>query len=198
MVVAEAQVTLCFARCSSTRWDQYAGALSWCRTQFPVHQNCRCFQRVASLRRWRISLYIVLFTVWPCGMYSWWTVPYCRRRLPTSPFPLLFLWRGQGLPVHWLLFSLWVVKVNPCFITCDYSVPQPRYFHDLALTDYYRFSRLEEQKGWRFASSDYVEAATMAALNGVTMNGLQNCFQKWYCCWQRCLMTKARYFKGEV
>jgi hypothetical protein len=92
----------------------------------------------------------------------------------------LFLWRGQGLSVHWPSLSLWLVKVNPCFITCDYSVPQPWYFHDLALTNYYRFSRLEEWKGWLFATSDDIEAATMAALNGVTTNGMQDCFQKWY------------------
>jgi hypothetical protein len=160
MVVAKAQVTLCLTRCSSARWDQCAGALLWCKTHFPAYQHSRCFQRVAALRRWTMSLYIVLFTVWPCEMYFWWTVSCCRRRLPTSPCPLmvsmesLFLWRGQGLPVHWLSFSLWVVKVNPHFIACDYSVSQPRHFHDLALTDYYRFPRLKEQREWRFASSD--------------------------------------------
>jgi len=73
---------------SSTRWDQYAGALL-CRTHFPAHQHCRCFQRVSSLRRQRMSLHIVLFTVWPCGTHSWWTVSYCQRRLPTSPCPLI-------------------------------------------------------------------------------------------------------------
>jgi len=52
------------------------------------------------------------------------------------------------------VINLWVLKVNPRFITCDYSVPQPRHFCDLALTDYYRFLQLKEQEGWRFASSD--------------------------------------------
>jgi hypothetical protein len=49
---------------------------------------------------------------------------------------------------------LWVLKVNPHFIACNYSVPQPQHFRDLAVADYYRFLQLKEQDGWPFASSD--------------------------------------------
>ena len=38
----------------------------------------------------------------------------------------------------------------------------------------------------------------MTVLNRVTMNGLQDCFQKWYYCWQRCIMAKGRYFIFDV
>jgi hypothetical protein len=34
----------------------------------------------------------------------------------------LFLWQSQALSVWWLPLSLWVIKVTPHFIACDYSV----------------------------------------------------------------------------
>ena len=34
----------------------------------------------------------------------------------------LFLWWSRALSVQWLPLSLWVIKVTPHFIACDYSV----------------------------------------------------------------------------
>jgi len=159
MVVAKAQITLYLARCSSAKWDQYAGALLWCRTHFPAHQHCRHQEGGFCKAAKKAPVYCLVHSVALCNIllmkcpiieedFQHHLALWCVR------MESLFIEWCQELPVHWLSFSLWVVKLNPCFVACDYSVPQPRHFHDLALSDYYHFLRLKEQKGWWFASSD--------------------------------------------
>jgi hypothetical protein len=53
------------------------------------------------------------------------------------------------------------------------------YSSDMVPANHYPFSQLKELLNrWRFASSDYSEAATTAGLNKVTKNGLQDWFQQ--------------------
>ena len=58
------------------RSDAWAGALSWCNIQVWFSHNSGLFLRTASLKRAKTSWYYCLFTIWPRGTNSWWTMPF--------------------------------------------------------------------------------------------------------------------------
>ncbi|KAJ4447267.1 hypothetical protein ANN_09271 [Periplaneta americana] len=49
-----------------------------------------------------------------------------------------------------------------------------------------------------FASAEEVKIHVTSALRDVTKDGLQECFEKWYGRWQKCVTTQWAYFEGGV
>ncbi|KAJ4438546.1 hypothetical protein ANN_14493 [Periplaneta americana] len=50
----------------------------------------------------------------------------------------------------------------------------------------------------RFASAEEVKIHATRALRKVTKNGLQECFEKWYGRWHKCVTTQGAYFEVKV
>jgi hypothetical protein len=64
---------------------------------------------------------------------------------------------------------------------------------DLVPANHYPFSQLRELlKGWWLLVLMTLRQPLTAGLIRVTKNGLQDCFQRWYYHWQRCVMAKVR------
>jgi hypothetical protein len=53
-------------------------------------------------------------------------------------------------------------------------------------------------KGQRLASTGEVTAKATRALEDVSKNGFQECFQKLYERWQKCITLKENYFEGNA
>jgi len=82
----------------------------------------------------------------------------------------LFLWRSWALSVWWLPLSLWVIKVTPHFIACDYSLQnvQTRVHHvNEITTDCGSFVQLVSGEIF------WNHAATHMTHVQITMNSLQ-------------------------
>ena len=76
-------------------------------------------------------------------------------------------------------------------------LPHPPYSLDLAPCDFYLFPSMKKYlQGRRFVSSDEVKAASQDALREVAKNGFQQCFQKLYERWQKCIVAQGDYFEG--
>ena len=70
------------------RSDARAGALSRCNIQVWFSHNSGLFQPTASLKRAKTFWYSCLFTIWPRGTNSWWTMPFQSKN--TSNNTLIF------------------------------------------------------------------------------------------------------------
>jgi hypothetical protein len=53
-------------------------------------------------------------------------------------------------------------------------------------------------KGHRFLSAEEGTQAMMVSFMEMTGKGLQECFQHWDDCWQKCVTTGGNYFKCSV
>ncbi|KAJ4443626.1 hypothetical protein ANN_05300 [Periplaneta americana] len=62
---------------------------------------------------------------------------------------------------------------------------------DLAPADFYLFTKVKSLlKGRRFASAEEVKIHATHAVREVTKDGLQECFEKWHGCWQKCVTAR--------
>ena len=85
--------------------DPWAVTLSWCNIQVWFFHNSGLFLRTASLKRAENSWYNCLFTIWPHGTNSWWTMPFQSKN--TTNITLIFdrlirafFGREDPFPIH--------------------------------------------------------------------------------------------------
>jgi histone-lysine N-methyltransferase SETMAR len=75
----------------------------------------------------------------------------------------------------------------------------PPYTPDLSPSDFFLFLRLKiVLEGQRLASAEEVTAKATTALEDVSKNGFQECFQKLYERWQKRITVQGNYFQGNV
>jgi len=78
------------------------------------------------------------------------------------------------------------------------TVPNPAYSPDLAPCDFYVFPKMKLRlKGWHFISIEEIQAESQQVLNTLTLADLNECFQKWQNCWDRCIEAQGDYFEGN-
>lgn len=71
------------------------------------------------------------------------------------------------------------------------TLEHPPYSYNLALADFYLFPCLKLiLKGQRDKDNEDVIANTTKQLKGILKNGFQECFQKLYEIWQKCVAAK--------
>ena len=72
------------------------------------------------------------------------------------------------------------------------TLENPPYLSDLAAADFYLFARLKSAlKGRRFCdATDVIKNATKD-LQSFLQNGFQECFQRLYIRWQKCIVAKG-------
>ena len=107
------------------RSDAWASALSWCNIQVWFSHNSGLFLPTASLKCAKTSWYNCLFTIWPHGANSWWTVPFQSKKhnqhhlglCPTHP---CFFWLRRPFPhpLQRLHPGFNIISINPRLISC--------------------------------------------------------------------------------
>ena len=80
------------------RNDTSACALSWCNIQVCFPHNLGLFLRTETLKRSKTSWYNCLFTIWPSGTNSWWTMPFQSKN--TTNNNLIFDRLMRALSLH--------------------------------------------------------------------------------------------------
>ena len=82
----------------------WASALSWCNIQVWYSYNSGLFLHTASLKHTKTSWYNCLFTIWPHGTNSWWTMPFQSNitniTLISDLLIHAFFGRGDPFPIH--------------------------------------------------------------------------------------------------
>jgi histone-lysine N-methyltransferase SETMAR len=74
----------------------------------------------------------------------------------------------------------------------------PAYSPDLAPCDFYLFPKIKSVlKGTHFLSIDEVKSKTAQVFRGLTVNDLQNCFERWQHRLQLCVNSEGNYFEGD-
>ena len=77
-------------------------------------------------------------------------------------------------------------------------IPHPPYSPDLAPCYFFRFPRMKGQmKGKRFADVRDVKKKTPKALNSISTEEFQKCFQQWEKRWYKSIESKGEYFEGD-
>ena len=75
----------------------------------------------------------------------------------------------------------------------------PPYSPDLAPCDLSLFPRMKKDlKGNRFVDVDEVKEKTTMALQGITLQEFQGCFERWKTRLDRCIASKGEYFEGDM
>jgi len=87
------------------RSDAWPGAMLWCNIQVWFSHNSGLFLCTASLKHAKTSWYNCLFTIWPHGTNSWWTMPFQSQNTTNTTliFDRLiraFFGQGDPFPVH--------------------------------------------------------------------------------------------------
>jgi len=60
------------------------------------------------------------------------------------------------------------------------------------------FPKIKEVlKGRYFDDIDNIKNNTTAALQSISQNQLQNCFEGWTRRWHRCIASEGKYFEGD-
>jgi hypothetical protein len=103
----------------SDAWD---GTLSWCNNHVCFSHNSGLFLCTAYLQHAKTSWYNCLFTIWPCSVDSWWTMPFQSKNtakitLVFDQLILAFFGRGDHL-LQWLHLGFNIIPINPRLISC--------------------------------------------------------------------------------
>jgi len=78
------------------------------------------------------------------------------------------------------------------------TVPHPAYSPDLASCDYYLFPKIKLQsKGRHFVSIEEIQAELQQVLNTLMQTDINECFQKWQNCWDRCIQAQGAYYECD-
>jgi histone-lysine N-methyltransferase SETMAR len=76
-------------------------------------------------------------------------------------------------------------------------VEHPHYSPDLASSDFFLFPWIKNAlKGEHFDETDEIKSNTAIALNEISENDFQACFQSWKTRMQRCVLAEGDYFEG--
>ena len=88
------------------RSNTLASALSWCNIQVWFSHNSGLFLHTASLKCAKTSWYNCLFTIWPRGTNSWWTMLFQSKNTANNtlifdrPICAFFFGWGDPFPIH--------------------------------------------------------------------------------------------------
>jgi hypothetical protein len=71
--------------------------------------------------------------------------------------------------------------------------------HRTALTcDFFLFPKLKTHlKGHHFGTVENVQAAATRALNNISSEDLQHCYEEWQQRWNHCIRSQGAYFEGD-
>jgi hypothetical protein len=77
-------------------------------------------------------------------------------------------------------------------------IPHPPYSPDLALCDFFLFSKMKlKLKGRRFDTTEEIQAESQRVLDTLIEKDFQEASQKWSGRWDRCLRAGGNYFEGD-
>jgi len=77
-------------------------------------------------------------------------------------------------------------------------LPHPPYSPDLALFDFFLFSKLKTHlKGHNFRTVENVQAAAMRALNNISSEDSLHYYEEWQQRWNRSIWSQGAYFEGD-
>ena len=78
-------------------------------------------------------------------------------------------------------------------------VPQPPYSPDLALCDFWLFSKLKRPlRGHRFESIEAIKGESLKALRSIPESDFAACFEEWKIRWHKCIASGGDYFEGDL
>jgi len=78
------------------------------------------------------------------------------------------------------------------------TVPHPAYTPDMASCDFYLFPTINLRlKGQRFVSTERIQAELQQVKNTLMQAVINECFQKWQNCWNRCIQAKGAYYERD-
>jgi hypothetical protein len=78
------------------------------------------------------------------------------------------------------------------------TLPHPLYSPDLAPCDFFLFSKLKTHlKEHPFGTVQNVQAAATRALNNISNEDFQHCYEEWQQRWNRCIRLQRVYFEGD-
>jgi len=76
--------------------------------------------------------------------------------------------------------------------------PHPPYSPDLAPCDFFLFPKLKTHfKGHHFGTVENVQAAARRALNNISSEDFQHCYEEWQQRWNHCIHSQGAYFEGD-
>jgi hypothetical protein len=77
-------------------------------------------------------------------------------------------------------------------------VEHPPHSPDLAPSGFFLFPQIKNMfKGEHFNDIEEIKSNTAIALNGISENDFQACFQSLKTCMQRCVHAEGDYFEGD-
>jgi transposase len=96
-------------------------------------------------------------------------------------------------PAHALLL------IRSCLAKHQISVvPHPPYSPDLAPGDFFLLPKLKTTlKGRRFQTIEEIHENATRELRSITQSAIQEAFQQWKKCWERCIASRGDYFEGD-
>ena len=78
------------------------------------------------------------------------------------------------------------------------QVCQPPYSPDLALCDFWLFSKLKlPLKGRRFQTANEIKENATRQLIEIMKKDFSDCFEKWKECWDKCVWSQGECFEGD-
>jgi len=84
------------------------------------------------------------------------------------------------------------------FYTAFYLVQELPYSPDLALEDFFLFTKLKSiLKGQQFEFVEEIKENLLAELCNVPNEAFQECFQNRKKFWEQCIKSGGEYFKGD-
>jgi hypothetical protein len=96
------------------------------------------------------------------------------------------------------LFCIMTMLCVTCLVICQFLAdknitvwPHPPYSPDLALCDFWLFSKIKLTKGNHFDMIPEIEAAKKEHLRLLTKDDSQNCFRSWQDHWNKCIDSKG-------
>ena len=79
----------------------------------------------------------------------------------------------------------------------NHVVPQPPYSPDLALCDFWLFSKLKRPLGGhRYDSNEEIKVESKKVLKAIPEIDFKNCFEDWKKRWHKCIVSDGDYFEG--
>jgi histone-lysine N-methyltransferase SETMAR len=77
-------------------------------------------------------------------------------------------------------------------------LPHPPYSPDLAPCDFFMFPKIKKNfKGHHFGTLTNVQTAATQALNTLTVEDFQGCYEEWKNRCKRCVHSQGSYFEGD-
>jgi hypothetical protein len=78
------------------------------------------------------------------------------------------------------------------------QVCQPPYSPDLALCDFWLFSKLKMPlNGRRFQTANEIKKNATRQLMAIPKKEFSDCFEKWKERWDKCVRSQGEYFEGD-